>query len=209
MRHIVSRSLMIALSIFAITSCGSSKKVVKEEQDAPFGKKIVASECLLYAMDAPKGVLRAFGEGVDTEYGYAYRFAAAQARDEIARILKTQLESGISLYRKTYSVGNTTRDESKVNKDKMGENEDLITSICSSSVSGAKVVKSDQYYNEKNGEYTIHVCVEMDTEVVLNNLDYDKIEQLISDEQRLEIDFNKDQFKKQLKADIEAYKNKR
>ena len=49
----------------------------------------------------------------------------------------------------------------------------------------------------------------MDTEVVLNNLDYDKIEQLISDEQRLEIDFNKDQFKKQLKADIEAYKNKR
>ena len=49
----------------------------------------------------------------------------------------------------------------------------------------------------------------MDTEVVLNNLDYDKIEQLISDDQRLEIDFNRDQFKKQLKADIEAYKNKR
>ncbi len=204
MRHIVSRSLMIALSIFAITSCGSSKKAVK-----PFGEKIEASESLTYALDAPKGVLRAFGEGVDTEYGYAYRFAVAQARDEMARILKTQVESGISLYRKTYAVGNTTREESKLNKDRMGENEDLITSICTSSVSGAKAVKTNQYYNENNGEYTVHVCVEMDTEVVLNNLDYDKIEQLISDDQRLEIDFNRDQFKKQLKADIEAYKNKR
>ncbi|MGN1226570.1 MAG: hypothetical protein ACI4TL_04955 [Candidatus Cryptobacteroides sp.] len=207
MRHIVSRSLMIALSILAISSCGSSKKAVVP--DSSFGKKIEASECLTYALEAPKGVLRAFGEGVDTEYGYAYRFAVAQARDEMARILKTQVESGISLYRKTYAVGNTTREESKVNKDKMGENEDLITSICTSSVSGAKAVKTDQYYNEKNGEYTVHVCVEMDTDAVINNLDYDKIEQLISDEQRLEIDFNKDQFKKQLKADIEAYKNKR
>lgn len=172
------------------------------------GKKIEASESLMYALDAPKGVLRAFGEGVDTEYGYALRYAMAQARDEMARILKTQVESGISLYRKTYAVGNTTREESKVNKDKMGENEDLITSICTSSVSGAKAVKTDSYIKE-NGEYTVHVCVEMDTDAVINNLDYDKIEQLISDEQRLEIDFNKDQFKKQLKADIEAYKNKR
>ena len=129
--------------------------------------------------------------------------------EQMARILKTHVDSGISLYRNTYAVGNTTREESKLNKDRMGENEDLITSICTSSVSGAKAVKTNQYYNENNGEYTVHVCVEMDTEVVLNNLDYDKIEQLISDDQRLEIDFNRDQFKKQLKADIEAYKNKR
>lgn len=208
MRHIVSRSLMIALSILAISSCGSSKKAVVVE-DSGRGKKIEASESLLYALDAPKGVLRAFGEGVDTEYGYAYRSAMAQARDEMGRILKTQVESGISLYRKTYAVGNTTREESKVNKDKMQENEDLITSICTSSVSGSKAVKTDQYYNEKNGEYTVHVCVELDTDAVINSLDYDKIEQLISEDQRLEIDFNKDQFKKQLKADIEAYKNKR
>lgn len=207
MRHNVSRYLVIAFGILAITSCGSSKKAVGN--DSGFGKKIEASECLIYALNAPKGVLREFGEGVDTEYGYAYRFAMAQARDGMARILKTQVESGISLYRKTYAVGNTTREESKVNKDKMGENEDLITSICTSSVSGAKAVKSDQYYNEVNGEYTVHVCVELDTDAVINNLDYDKIEQLISDDQRLEIDFNKDQFKKQLKADIEAYKNKR
>ena len=209
MRHIVSRSLMIALSIFAISSCGSIQKFVEQGGSSPFGDKFEASESRLYAESAPAGVLRGFGEGIDTEYGYAYRFATAQAVDNMARTLKTQLESGISAYRKKFGVESISTEEGKVAKDKIGDNEDLITAICSSSVSGAKVVKSEQYYNKKNGEFTVHICMEMDTEIVVNNLDYDKIEQLISEDQKLEIEFNKDQFKKQLKADIEAYKNKR
>ena len=209
-RSVIIGLLTASLGLVLFASCGTSKKTAEGNAmvTANIGQKFDASESQLYAEDAPKGVLRAFGEGVDIEYGYARRWAAAQARDELARILKTQVESGISMYRSVYAKGNTTREESKQVRDIDGKNEDLITQMCSSAVQGSKIVKSDQYI-KNNGEYVSHVCVEIDMEAAISNLNFDYIEQLISDDEKMEIDCDRARFKKELLEGLERYKNRR
>lgn len=184
-------------------ACGSSKKVAETP-------KSPSQEVLDYALNAPKGVLRGYGSYNDTEEWFAYKMAAAAARSEVAATISTQMESAAKAYKGKY--GKESYDNESIkrgDKDNEKRDEGGFDQIAGEILQGAKVVKA-AVVKESNGTLTVYACVEVDSDLIAqyaaNN---NKIKDLISEDEKMTIDFHREEFENALKERFEKYYEQR
>lgn len=196
--------LAISVALLA-TSCFAPRTVATTSDASQGPKKRELNEVQQYALDAPSGVLRAAGEYRDIEEFEAHRMAAAIARNNLALNISAQVRSGIEIYRNSKNKASVTASDSQQKKEIGGRADDEIVQLCEMAVAGAREVKYS-IYDYPNGEIMYYVCVEADAKSVAKYLaNNEKVQDLISEDEAAEIEFDRDQFR----AFLEEQFNKR
>lgn len=191
--------LVAVLTGMALSSCTSSHSAPKGAKPSVAGRTVIElSEAERYAYDAPKGVLRAVGESTGPEQGWATREATAMARANLAEQISSKIISGIEMYRNSYNKTAITKEEVKTVKDSEGNDNQSILQVCEQSLAGARPVKISSFMLP-NGTFQIFVCVEADADSVSKYIsESQEVEQLVNDNDRVKIEFNRDQFRQRI-----------
>lgn len=205
MKKIIFTATAVLSALFLVSSCGSSKKAATS-----LGVEEMKSPAQTYAEEAPKGVQRAWASFNDFDGTVAVRGASALARGELATQISTYVKQAIDIYRSKYlqNVTDSKRDYRQV-ADGEGKSSDQVQSIASEVVKGSRVVKSNTYV-QKDNTRTAYVCVEIDVDLIIEDIKNDqRIEKLISDDDKLKIDFDRERFADEMKALFDEYKEQR
>lgn len=192
----------------AMVSCGSQKQVAANT-DSGIGEETITVPALQMKLDARKGELRGYGTYNDSDMGYAYRGANANARADVSEQIASKLQSAIDLVKMKYGKGINDVDRSDNVKDTNEADKFNVTQIADEVVVGAKAIKVNTY-KQKNGTFTTHVCVEVDSDMIAEQIaNNKKLESLLTDEEKMKIDFDREQFKKEMKRLFDEYKEER
>lgn len=193
---------VIATAILAV-SCGTTKKAVPASKFT--GDVLIeANPCEEYAMQKP--AQRAAGMGQHFQETTAKNQAELQARATLARTLQTCIEAtikdyadGTTLFSADDVEGSSVTDQSALLNDRTeGMTKELIK--------GAVVVKESKY-RTPNNQYKIYVCVEYNDDVAQMAEKVAKsFNELLTEDQKMRVKFNEQQFKMEMEAKMAAYK---
>ena len=212
MKKLFTLFAVVAMS-FAMVSCGSQKKAVQapgaQGHDDGLGVETSMVPALMRKMEGKKGALRGYGSYNDSDMGYAYRGANANARADVAEQISVMLQSSIDLFKQKHAKGVEDFEKADQVKDSNGADKFTVTQVAEEIVVGAKAIEVNNY-RQKNGTYTTHVCVEVDLDMIAElAADNKKIESLIADDEKLKIEIDRMQFKEEMKTLFEEYNAKR
>jgi hypothetical protein len=195
MKKITFISLAVLAISFLVSSCGAPAQIGNNNNKRV---KLELNEVQEWANNAPTGVLRAAGAYTDHEIGYANMNSAVMARAELSNQISVKITTAVELYRGKYDVSSASAEGVKRAKDAEGKDENYIKQLSQNLVQGAKVRKTEQY-QLANGEIEAWSGVEIEIETIIAQIEKQaKVEQLINDEQRVKIEYNRDQFKASL-----------
>lgn len=192
MKKITFISLAVLAISFLVSSCGAPAQFNKR------GVKLEKNEVQEWANNAPTGVLRAFGTYTDHQIGYANENSAAVARAALSDQIAAKITHAVDIYRGKYDVSSVSNEGVKTVEDSEGRTQNYTQQLSKNLVQGAKVRKTEQY-QLANGQIEAWSGVEIEIETIIAQIEKQaKVEQLINDEQRVKIDYNRDQFKASL-----------
>ena len=170
-----------ALLGMMFVSCGSTKEVAKAPE-----KQEDCNVCL-----STKDAIRVEGSFMaqfENQFPKAKQAARNNARQELARIMKTKIESVIEDYSSTYIDGDAQDFKQSV--------KDLSRSVVDQTVTGAIPVKE---WNEKMQTGTMfYTCVELSANNVLS-----EIKNKVSNDSKLRTDFEYEKFKQVFDKEME------
>ncbi|MGN0190182.1 MAG: hypothetical protein ACI39U_00860 [Candidatus Cryptobacteroides sp.] len=212
MKRLIHFAVLAAI-LPLLFACGSSKKVSQTvtETSKPVETPKSSSQIVRdYAEAAPKGVLRGFGTYEDTEEWFAYKAASAIARSDIAATVAGKVTSAIKLYKGKYGAESYNAEKTeRSDKDAEKRDEGEIKEIAEEILQGARVVKSLVDKNP-NGTYTVYCCVEVDSETLANYISGNsRIKSLVSEEEKMTIDFHRQEFENSLREEFDKFKQER
>lgn len=177
----VSLFMCAALLGMMFVSCGSSKEVAKAPE-----KEQECNECL-----STKDAIRVEGSFMaqfENQFPKAKQAARNNARQELARIMKTKIESVVEDYSSTYIDGDAQDFKQSV--------KDLSRSVVDQTVSGAVPIKE---WSEKMSKGTMfYSCVELSSNNIL-----DEIKNKVSNDAKLRTDFEYEKFKQVFDKEME------
>jgi hypothetical protein len=154
-------------------------------------------------MQEEKPTLRAVGIGQHFKESTARNIAEAQARAQFARSLATKVKTstseeavGYEVYSGDVATGNSVSDQgSKVN--------DFVDAVANEVVAGTVPIKISKYILP-NKQYKVYVCLEYQKGVSELAAEVAKrVEQKIPDEQKLKMNFEFEQYRKRVEAELE------
>lgn len=175
-------ALLLSVAIFglSVVSCGTSKKVVNEEDNA-------CEQCL-----STKQALRAEGSfmaAYENQIPKAKQSASNNARQELARMIEVTINSVIEDYSSTYIDGNAQEFKESL--------KDLSRTVVSQVVQGA--VPTVPAWTEKMKSGTMyHVCLEVSAENVA-----EAIKDKVTNDSKLRTDFEYEKFKQVFDQEME------
>ncbi|MCQ2317623.1 MAG: hypothetical protein MJZ90_01700 [Bacteroidales bacterium] len=176
--------LMLCAAVIGMTvaSCGSSKKVVDNGNEAA-----ACAQCM-----STKQALRAEGSflaAYENQVPKAKQAAANNARQELARMMQVTVESVIEDYSSTYIDGDA--------QDFRQSLKDLSRTVVSQTVKGA--VPAIPGWSEKMKSGTMYyVCLEVSADSVI-----EAINEKVSADSKLRTDFEYEKFKKVFDQEME------
>lgn len=191
-------AIAIAAGVMA-TSCGGSKKVALESTT---GQKAIEQD-VCEKLQEEKPTLRAVGVGQHFKEATARNIAEAQARAQFARSLATKVKTSTSeeagassVYSGDEATGNSVGDQiAKVN--------DFVDAVANEVVAGTVPIKISKYILP-NKQYKVYVCLEYQKGVSELAAEVAKrVEQKIPDEQKLKMNFEFEQYRKRVEAELE------
>ena len=201
---------MVAVA-FGFTACSSSQAVSSTAKSAR--ETAMMSVPSIELADA-KPATRDYGEGTDLlEESWAKQSAEEAARAAFQRKIETWVssasESSMTMYQKASSNG---AESSKV-ADQAGKRSALNKALAEGIVRNTAVIKTDRY-RTADGGYHVYVCIEYMGEIgdmvrELSDSMEKLVEQQVSDDERLQIQFEKEQFEKSLQDDFERFREEK
>lgn len=79
----------------------------------------------------------------------------------------------------------------------------MIKSVSKQVIENTQVVKTNKFYNKKTRKYTVFVCLEYNGDIAkLSKEIANKVSQKISDKQRMKIDFELENFEKEIEKEL-------
>lgn len=187
--------MMMLVSVFTLTSCGSSKKAQIEKGGSSLGEyKVEKSPAQLYVESKNNG----YCEWASYN-GFANQdlesIAASVARAKLVENSKANIRKAIENYTKNTEVDsrmvNSTTANALSGEDKL---EAGYRQLAEGWIKGARVVVSDRYA-QKDGTHTCYVAVEVSPEGLLEQ--FEKNQQFvdaISETKKATIDFHSEKF---------------
>lgn len=221
---------VLLMAVFAVTSCGAKKQVAQNgyyqqqpsyqqpqqpvyqqpqqavsyqqpqqqpqqptEQVRPTRKKRELDPCILKAQeDSPN--LRAYGTSVAYVEREAINNAKRDARNEIANSLSMAVEGAATSWAKT------GQKDQRVATDLLDKSN--YKQIIAEELANTPVIETS-VYDLSDGTIQVYVCIEMRT----STREFTKkITQEISNDDFLRMEYEQQQFMKDMQADIDAYK---
>jgi hypothetical protein len=190
---------VIAMAVCAgLIACGSKKQSLQ----ATTGQQAIEQD-VCEKMQEEKPVERVVGIGEHFKEATARNVAEVQARAQFARAISSKIKAstaedagGHSLYAGDNTSGNSVQDQiAKIN--------DFAQGIADEVVSNLVVIKTSKYILP-NKQYKVYVCLEYQKGVAALATDIAKrVEQKISDEQKLKMNFEFEQYRKRIEEELE------
>ena len=210
-QKIWSIALIAVMSVF-ITSCGVSRRasyVNTASAAAPaanpggIGVKKAKSEAQLYAEDPNATTIRAWAQYNGFAEDDLEGVAANLARQELSNTIAALVTGAIEDYAERHRIQSQGADGTDKRMVLSQSTEETVSTVTQELIRGSKVAVSDRYMLN-DGTETAYVCVELDPELLLNNMvNNAKLKEAISQNEKLQIDKDREDFKASMESQIE------
>lgn len=191
---------MSAISFFALTGCKTSKNVSSSLGAVEIPQNI----CETLAQEKP--ATRAYGKGTHFNEMTAKNIAAAQARRDFANAIMAKIKTATSGDASSYEVYSGDSNSGNAESDQANKNNDSFLSIAEGIVSNTAIIKSVKFLLP-NKQYEYWVCIEyLDGVSEMATKITKEVEQRISDEEKLKMNFEFEQFRKRMESELESMK---
>lgn len=170
-------------------------------QEDVYGKEMKLTEAESYALKKPG--TRAAGKGVSSRESVAVQVARAQARAAFAEAISSAVNSALKI--SGFDVSQYAGDDEEGHEVSNGaeKTNTMIKSVSKQVIENTQVVKTNKFYNKKTRKYTVFVCLEYNGDIAkLSKEIANKVSQKISDEQRMKIDFELENFEKEIEKEL-------
>ena len=170
-------------------------------QEDVYGKEMKLTEAESYALKKPG--TRAAGKGVSSRESVAVQVARAQARAAFAEAISSAVNSALKI--SGFDVSQYAGDDEEGHEvsDGAEKTNTMIKSVSKQEIENTQVVKTNKFYNKKTRKYTVFVCLEYNGDIAkLSKEIANKVSQKISDEQRMKIDFELENFEKEIEKEL-------
>ena len=170
-------------------------------QEDVYGKEMKLTEAESYALKKPG--TRAAGKGVSSRESVAVQVARAQARAAFAEAISSAVNSALKI--SGFDVSQYAGDDEEGHEVSEGaeKTNTMIKSVSKQVIENTQVVKTNKFYNKKTRKYTVFVCLEYNGDIAkLSKEIANKVSQKISDEQRMKIDFELENFEKEIEKEL-------
>jgi hypothetical protein len=196
-KHFLITVTAVAASAL-ITACGSNKQSLQGTTG-----QVAIEQDICEKMQEEKPIVRAVGVGEHFKEMTARNVAEAQARAQFVRMLASKIKTstaqdagGYSLYSGDNTSGNSVDDQ-------MAKINDFAQSIANEVVANMVTIKTSKYILPNN-QYKVYVCLEYQAGVSeLAASIAKRVEQKISDEQKLKMNFEFEQYRKRIEEELE------
>jgi hypothetical protein len=193
--------LMVGMTVTAsimIMACGSTKQSLQNTTG-----QVAIEQDICEKLQEEKPLVRAVGTGQHFREATARNIAEVQARAQFARTLGPKIKAstaddggGNALYSGDDLSGNAVDDQ-------MAKINDFAQSIANEVVAGMVLIKTSKYMLP-NKQYKVYVCLEYQKGVSeMATRIATKVEQKISDEQKLKMNFEFEQYRKRIEEELE------
>lgn len=187
--------------VLVLASCASSKPVA---MTGPTKVKLALDECQELAQQKP--AIRAWGEGINFGLSEATEYAELSARSKFARALASAVKTAQSTdnagYRKASSDGKNGANV----RDEAAKQNSMSISVAEETVKNAVIIKTSQY-QQIDGSYQVFVCLEYQAGVAQLAKDLTKkVEQQVSDEERMKMNFEFEKFRQRVEEELKKSK---
>ncbi|MDR0833395.1 MAG: hypothetical protein LBN93_04310 [Candidatus Symbiothrix sp.] len=169
-----------------VTGCKSKKVAVEQgatEVVVPFADKEYRST---------KDFFRATQSGISPNLATAKKIALTNAKTELASNVQTTVKTVTEAYTNQRSVADKQEFENKF--------EENAILVVNQSLNDVKIIGDKVFQNKNN--YTYYIAIEMSKEIIAN-----KIADRISKDSKLQLDFDKQQFKKVFDEEMKKLDN--
>lgn len=170
-------------------------------QEDVYGKEMKLTEAESYALKKPG--TRAAGKGVSSRESVAVQVARAQARAAFAEAISSAVNSALKI--SGFDVSQYAGDDEEGHEvsDGAEKTNTMIKSVSKQVIENTQVVKTNKFYNKKTRKYTVFICLEYNGDIAkLSKEIANKVSQKISDEQRMKIDFELENFEKEIEKEL-------
>ena len=170
-------------------------------QEDVYGKEMKLTEAESYALKKPG--TRAAGKGVSSRESVAVQVARAQARAAFAEAISSAVNSALKI--SGFDVSQYAGDDEEGHEvsDGAEKTNTMIKSVSKQVIENTQVVKTNKFYNKKTRKNTVFVCLEYNGDIAkLSKEIANKVSQKISDEQRMKIDFELENFEKEIEKEL-------
>lgn len=189
----MKRNLLFAAAIaFFAAGCGSVKQAAAPvaENDVEIAIPLSGPE---YRSDA--AYWRAVQSGVSTDVSMAKKVAMQNARQELAATVRHELKAVIENYGQNAAAGAAVEHEALY--------EELARTVVNMQMQGVEIA-GEKLYRQADGKYRSHICLQMSKNDVA-----ERAADLLSEEERLKLAFDKSQFKEVFDKEMEAFRSQR
>lgn len=192
-------------TIFRLCFClfvlmAGTVQTVNAQEDV-YGKEMKLTEAESYALKKPG--TRAAGKGVSSRESVAVQVARAQARAAFAEAISSAVNSALKI--SGFDVSQYAGDDEEGHEvsDGAEKTNTMIKSVSKQVIENTQVVKTNKFFNKKTRKYTVFVCLEYNGDIAkLSKEVANKVSQKISDEQRMKIDFELENFEKEIEKEL-------
>lgn len=194
---LLSVATFVAITNF--TACKSQK-----EATTPGEVAIKVDQCIELQEQAPDR--RAWGEGTDYTMSDATAYAQASARTNFAYMIETAVEAGTSHSTQKFNKASSDGENGGLVSDRTGLDKNLYSVVAQQIVKNTTIIKTSPY-KQKDGQYHVYVCIEYRGSVGdMANSIASKVEEQLSDEEKMRIQFDYQQFKKEIEEQLKNMK---
>lgn len=188
----MKKLLFAALISLAAASCGSSKQATK-----PIAQDDVE---VAIPLSGPKYMSdnkywRAVQSGISTDVAMAKKVAMQNARQELAATVQHELKAVIENYGQNAAAGNGTENEDIY--------EELARTVVNQQMNGVEIA-DEKLFRQADGKYRSHICLQISKKAVVK-----KTGDLLSNNERLKLEFDQEQFMKVFEEEMEAFCSQR
>lgn len=188
--RLIAASLLTALAIAGVSSCKSKTSIQKEtgakEITVPFSSKEYQTD---------KEHFRAKASGNSPDMTTAKKIALQNAKSEMAGLINTTIKKVTEQYTIQRQVSNTQEFSNKF--------EEMAREVTNQQLVDVRIM-DEKLFKETNNTYTYWVAIEANKQTVLNGIDRG-----ISQNQKLQQDYDKKKFEEIFNAEMEKLAKER
>lgn len=192
-RTLTMSVLAIGLA-FGSVSCGKKKKAA--EAAPPVGETLVKQYCAGEEYFSDKNYFRANNLGESADQATAKKKAYSNARADMASAINTTIKAVIDNYVNSREFNNREEVEERF--------EGLTREVIDQELSGVKTICEEVVMVNSTGKYKYYVALELSGQDLVSEFN-----ERISNDERLRIDYDYEQFKETFNQEMEKMQNNR
>lgn len=178
MKKLIFSLLVIATA--TSVSCSSSKSVTTTPTPQGMVEDVIPMSGAKYRGDAE--YYRAVQNGVSKERSMAQKIAMQNCRQELASNIQADVQLVIESYAKNQNTGMSNENKSQY--------QELAYAVVNQRLTDVQIV-DEKIYREANGEYRYYVCMQLPKKSLA-----EAIEEKLANDAKLNLEFDREQFKK-------------